>query len=153
MERRIDIRPAEARDVPQLFASMRALAAEEGASGALEADEPSLLRDGFGPAPRWRAFVAVDGPEVVGYVTFTVGYSIWAGRGTLLVDDVFVAPGHRGKAVGRHLMEAVGRTCNDEGHAFVRWTVEPGNARAIRFYDRMGANIAPKGLYTYRYGA
>ena len=93
--------------------------------------------------------MAVDGPEVVGYVTFTVGYSIWARRGTLLVDDVFVAPGHRGMAVGRHLLEAVGRTCNEEGHAFARWTVELGNARAIRFYERMGAQLARKGLCTW----
>lgn len=151
MDRHMEIRPAEAGDIPRLLVLMRALAAEEGSSGAMEADEASLLRDGFGPAPRWRAFVAADGPEVVGYVTFTIGYSIWAGRSTLLVDDVFVAAGHRGMDVGRNLLEAVGRTCTEEGHAFARWTVEPGNARAIRFYERMGAQLAWKGLCTWLY--
>lgn len=149
MDRDTNIRPVEIRDVPRLVALMRALAAEEGSSGALEADEASLLRDGFGPAPRWRAFVAAAGAEAVGYVSYTIGYSIWAGRSTLLVDDVFVDPEYRGMSLGRKLMEAIGRVCLEDGHAFARWTVELGNVRAMRFYERIGARLARKGLCTW----
>lgn len=149
MDRHVDIRPAECRDIPRLLGLMQALAAEEGAVAALHADEASLLRDGFGAFPRFRALVAEAGPQVVGYATCTTGYSIWSANSTLLLDDLYVAPGYRSMGVGRDLLDAVGRLCVEERHVHVRWTVEPGNSRAIAFYTRMGARLARKGLCTW----
>ena len=143
------VRWAGPHDVPRLLAMMRTLAAHEGSQAALRTSLDALLRDGFGPVPRFRALLAERASGVAGYVTCTTGYSIWAGRTTLLVDDVFVAPEGRGTGIGRTLMEAIGRTCIEEGHAFVRWTVEPDNARAIGFYERLGARLDPKGLCTW----
>ncbi|HZH43336.1 MAG TPA: GNAT family N-acetyltransferase [Lysobacter sp.] len=145
----VRIRRAVPQDVPRLLALMRALATYEDCAAALNADEASLSRDGFGAVPRYAALLAEVDADVAGYVTYTTGYSIWAARTTLLVDDVFVADGYRGLGIGRELMAAVGRICVEDGHAFARWTVEVDNAAAIAFYERLGARVSAKGLCTW----
>lgn len=140
---------AGAGDVPRLLAMMRTLAAFEGAQAAFRISQEAMLRDGFGTSPRFRALLAEEAGGVAGYVTCTTGYSIWAGGTTLLVDDVFVAAQARGTGVGRALMDAIGQACIDEGHAFVRWTVELDNTRAMGFYEHLGARLQQKGLCTW----
>lgn len=143
------VRPAGTPDIPALLRLMRALAALEGHEAAMRADEATLRRDGFGPQPRYAAWLAeVDG-RPVGFVSRTVGYSIWAGRSVLAVDDLYVDDAARGLGIGRRLMQAVADECLLDGHAFVRWTVELGNANAIRFYERLGATLAAKGVCTW----
>lgn len=146
----IKIRPAQLEDAGRLLEMMRTLADYEQSSAAMSATLASLQRDGFGHAPRFRALLAMLAGEAIGYVSYTLGYSIWRRSSVLLVDDLFVEADYRKAGVGRRLMEHVGRICSQEGHAHVRWTAETSNAAAIGFYSHLGARIEPKGVCTWR---
>lgn len=144
--RTVHIRAAEARDVPALFAMMRALATHEGSAQHLRTDAERLQRDGFGARPRFGAFLAEIDGTAVGFVTYAVNYSIWAAGDVVAIDDLYVDPAVRSSGIGAQLMQAVAAKSRRDGGAHLRWTVELSNRRGIAFYERLGATVRAKGL-------
>ncbi|TFW01539.1 GNAT family N-acetyltransferase [Oxalobacteraceae bacterium OM1] len=147
---KISIRKVGLDDVPALIAMMRTLAELEGTGPLVRTDAAILARDGFGERPHFGAVLAEIDGAAAGYVSYTVNYSIWAGNQYLHVDDVFVAEPFRQAGVGTLLMQAIAKEATTHGLAFVRWTVETDNVRAIAFYQKLGATVWPKGLCTWK---
>jgi ribosomal protein S18 acetylase RimI-like enzyme len=99
---------------------------------------PAEDTDG-GPAPEEdpnsRTFVAV-GPDdrPVGFVT--VSYAPWNRR--LTIEDIEIAPAHRGRGVGRALVSRATEFARERGAGHVWLEVTNINAPAIHAYRRMG---------------
>ncbi|MEU7569040.1 GNAT family N-acetyltransferase [Streptomyces fradiae] len=94
--------------------------------------------DGAGDAGGPRVFVAADGDgAVAGYAA--VSYSAWNRR--LVVEDIEVVPGHRGRGVGRGLMERAAAYARECGAAHLWLEVSNVNAPAVRAYRRMGFTL------------
>jgi ribosomal protein S18 acetylase RimI-like enzyme len=82
-----------------------------------------------------RTFVAQDASgELAGFVT--VSYSGWNRR--LTIEDIEVAPEHRGKGVGRALMGLATEFARERGAGHIWLEVANVNAPAIHAYRRMG---------------
>jgi len=81
-----------------------------------------------------RTVVALDGEELCGFVE--AAFSPWNGR--LTISDIEVAPGWRGKGVGRALMNHAFDFARERGAAHVWLEVSNINAPAVRAYLRMG---------------
>ncbi|AZM87952.1 MULTISPECIES: GNAT family N-acetyltransferase [Streptomyces] len=80
-------------------------------------------------------FVAVGaGGELAGFAA--VSYSPWNRR--LTIEDIEVAPGHRGRGVGRELMERAVGFARERGAGHIWLEVTNVNAPAIHAYRRMG---------------
>lgn len=134
----IAIRRATREDVPQMFEMVRGLAAFVKETHLLKATEADLLRDGFGPAPRFRCFVADDGSgTLLGSVIYSANYSTWIGKSTCYIDDLFVTEAARGKGIGRRLVAAVAKDAVAEGHGRISLTVLDWNP-AREIYHRLG---------------
>ncbi|CAL9561181.1 GNAT family N-acetyltransferase [Streptomyces sp. enrichment culture] len=90
--------------------------------------------DGDGGGRR-RVYVAV-GPdrEIAGYVA--VAHAPWNRR--LVVEDIEVAPAHRGRGVGRALMECAVAYARERGAGHLWLEVSNINAPAVHAYRRMG---------------
>ena len=56
-----------------------------------------------------------------------------------VLNDLFVAPGHRGLGIGRALIEAAAEAARARGMRRMEWMTAPDNAAAQRLYERMGA--------------
>ncbi|MEU3448148.1 GNAT family N-acetyltransferase [Streptomyces thermolilacinus] len=82
-----------------------------------------------------RVFVAV-GPdrEIAGYVA--VAHVPWNRR--LVVEDIEVAPAHRGRGVGRGLMGCAVAFARERGAGHLWLEVSTINAPAVHAYRRMG---------------
>lgn len=145
----LQIRRADTRDVATLFALMRALAAYEGHEAALLTDEATLVAD----RDRYSVFLAERDGVALGFVSYTVGYSIWWGGDYLALDDLYVVAAARGAGVGESLMRAIAAECLSRGYRYARWTAERENLRAQNFYGRLGAQVHEKGVYTWRHDA
>lgn len=145
----IAIRAATAEDVPALHAMMVALAEHDGQRAWLRVTADELRRDGFGAAPAFGALLAFAGDDAVGYASYTVPYAIWLGASYVNLDDLYVAPAARGHGVGEQLMRALVEVAAARGVRSLRWEVQPDNARAIRFYQRLGATLRTKGIFTW----
>lgn len=145
----ITLRDAQPDDVEALYALIAALAGHQGQSLFLRASVDVLRRDLSGQPPRFGAFLAVRADEIVGYATYTWNYSIWLGSDYMNIDDVFVSEQYRGAGIGEALMGRARDRCLEKGCHRVRWEVQPDNAGAIRFYERLGATLRAKGVFVW----
>jgi GNAT superfamily N-acetyltransferase len=135
------IRAAAAADVPLILRLIRELAAYEREPDAVVATEADLLRDGFGPTPRFEVLIAEHDGEPAGFAFYFFAYSTWRGRPALYLEDLFVPPEHRKKGIGLALMRRLARIAVDARCARFVWEVLDWNQPAIRFYESLGAEV------------
>ena len=137
----LSIRPATVEDVALLKNLIRELAEYERELDRVVITEADLLRDGFGPQPKFRAVIADWEEQAAGYALFFGFYSTWEGRAGLFLEDLFVRPRFRGKGIGRALLGRVASIARKENCYGVRWEVLDWNQKAIELYRGMGAQF------------
>jgi GNAT superfamily N-acetyltransferase len=136
-----NIHPITRDEVPTLLSLIRSLAIYEKKPHKVVATEADLLRDLFGPQPKFRALIAKWNNESAGYASFFYFYSTYEGRAALFLEDLFVLHEFRGKGIGKALLAAVARLAVDEGCFGLRWEVLDWNRPAIEFYEKLGATF------------
>jgi len=134
----LSTRPATIADVPLLRRLIQELAEYERESEAVLITEDELLRDGFGPDPKFRAILAEQVGHPAGFAVFFTSYSTWTGSG-LFLEDLFVRETFRGRGVGKALLGQVAEIAREEGHHTIRLDVLDWNESAIKFYKSLGA--------------
>jgi GNAT superfamily N-acetyltransferase len=148
----ISIRSIEAQDVDALIEMICELADHEGEREFVTTTTSRLLETGFGNNPQWRGFIAEHKDQAIAYATYTEDFHIWSGAPRITIDDLYVRPESRRHGLGRKLMERVFALAKETG-AFVSWTVQPDNSRAIAFYRQLGASYNDVGKCGWRAGA
>jgi GNAT superfamily N-acetyltransferase len=134
------IRPAAVSDVPLLLRFSREFAEYERQPEAVVIKEETLVRDGFGPQPKFRSLIAEWDGQAIGYALFFGIYSSLKGSGIFL-EDLFVREAFRGRGIGRALLSEVARIARQEGSYGVRWEVLSWNESAIKFYKSLGGKF------------
>ena len=137
----LSIRNATPLDVPVMLDFIRGLAAYEREPDAVIATEQDLLRDGFGPHPKYRCVVAEWDGQPAGFAFFFYNYSTWRGQPGLYLEDLFVLPEMRGKGIGKALLQYLAETAIRENCYGIRWMVLEWNEPALKFYEALGATI------------
>ena len=135
------IRPARPEDAALLLSLIYELAEYEHETHNVIATEADLLRDGFGPDPKFRALIAEWDSQPAGYALFFRNYSTWIGRPGMFLEDLFVRPQFRGHGIGKALLADVARIAQHENCYGLRWEVLDWNQPAIDFYTRLGAEF------------
>lgn len=79
-----------------------------------------------------------DGGELVGFVHAIVHPSTWTTASYTYLEDLFVAPGGRGRDVGGALIEATADAARARGSSRVYWQTQEYNGRARSLYDHVG---------------
>ena len=128
------VRPFGRGDAPRMLTLMRGLAMFERYIDLFAVTEADLIEHGLGAAPRFGAFVAERGGEVIG---LAVHYRIpWTFdmRPVVVLKELFVAEAARGFGAGRALFREVKAYASAIGASRLSWTVLPDNAPAKRFY-------------------
>jgi GNAT superfamily N-acetyltransferase len=133
------LRPAEPSDVPAIAELVRELAAYERDPAAAMASEEDLLRDGFGPSPRYSCLMAEWSSAVAGFALYFHNYSTWQGKWGLYLEDLFVRPAFRGHGIGKALLVELARVAVREGCGRFQWQVLDWNEPALGFYQKLGA--------------
>jgi GNAT superfamily N-acetyltransferase len=128
-------------EMPTLLSLIRSLANYERKPHKVAATEDDLLRDLFGPQPKFRALIAEWDAKPAGYATFFHFYSTFEGRAALFLEDLFVLDDFRCKGIGKALLSAVAKLAVDEGCFGLRWEVLDWNRPAIEFYEKLGATF------------
>jgi GNAT superfamily N-acetyltransferase len=137
----LSIRPATPADVPTILRFIRELALFEREPDAVIATEADLLRDGFGPAPRFTCLMAEFDGVPAGFALYFTSYSTWLGHHGIRLEDLYVTPEHRRKGIGRALLARLAKIAVDQGCGRLEWDVLDWNANAIAVYQSIGANI------------
>jgi len=137
----LSIRAATVNDVALLKALIFELAEYEQERDQVMITEADLVRDGFGPQPKFRALIAEWDGQAAGYALFFGIYSTWEGRPGLFLEDLFVRQTFRGKGIGKALLANVAGIAKRENCYGVRWEVLDWNQAAIDFYKGLGAEF------------
>ncbi|HEU4700180.1 MAG TPA: GNAT family N-acetyltransferase [Gemmatimonadales bacterium] len=135
----VELRAATPADVPVFLDLVDALADYEQLARPDAAARERLVRDGFGPQPRFRVLLALVDGAPAGYAFFFETYSSFLARPTMYLEDLFVRPEARGRGAGLALIRAVAREAVARECGRMEWTVLTWNRLAIDFYERLGA--------------
>jgi len=135
------IRGATREDASTLLALIQELATYEKKREKAVVTEAELLRDAFGPAPKFRALIADWEGEPAGYASFFYFYSTFQGRPALFLEDLFVLEEFRSKGIGKALLIEVAKLAVQEKCYGLRWEVLDWNRPAIEFYQKLGADF------------
>lgn len=143
------IRPAEARDIPQILGLVHQLAVYEKEPDAVEATPEGYATALFPAqgAPAAYAHVAeVDG-NIVGMAVWYVTFSTWLGRPGIWLEDLFVSPERRGSGLGKELLATLAGLCAERGYGRLEWWVLRWNEPSIGFYDALEAQPMDEWLH------
>lgn len=135
------LRKAGPADAGTILGFIRELAAYEREPDAVVATEADILRDGFGPSPRFHVMLAEEDGAAVGFALYFFTWSTWRGKSVLYLEDLFVKPAHRGHGAGLMLMRALAAEAVRLGCPRMVWQVLDWNAPSIAFYEKLGARV------------
>jgi GNAT superfamily N-acetyltransferase len=137
----LNIRPATPADVSTILDFIRELALYEREPDAVIATEADLLRDGWGPTPRFTALIADYDGAPAGFALYFTSYSTWLGHHGIRLEDLYVTPTLRGRGIGKALLAKLARIAIDEGCPRLEWDVLDWNESAIAVYRSIGATL------------
>ena len=114
-------------------------AREPGGQGApLSAQARAALAPGLRAHPAAFALLAWRGGVAIGAGVCVWGFSTFTGCPSLNVHDLAVLPQHRGRGVGRVLLEEVERRARARGSSKLTLEVHATNVGAMHLYRRFG---------------
>lgn len=135
----LTLRNARREDAPLVHAFVRELADYERLSHEVAASESDLAEALFGLAPRVFCDIAEWEGTPAGFALWFYNFSTFKGRCGIYLEDLYVRPDHRGRGIGKALLQNLARRCAAEGLARLEWAVLDWNAPSIAFYESLGA--------------
>jgi ribosomal protein S18 acetylase RimI-like enzyme len=109
-----------------------------GQSAPLTANARAALVPGLRAHPAAFALLAWQDGVAIGAAVCVWGFSTFSGCPSLNVHDLAVLPDHRGRGVGRLLLEEAERRARARGSSKLTLEVHATNEGAIRLYRRFG---------------
>ena len=132
---KISIRKAQKKDLPQILALIKELAAYEKAPQEVKVTLKELEQDGFGKKKVYECFAAAEENKIKGIALYYVKYSTWKGK-CIYLDDIIVTEAMRGKGIGKLLFDKVIETAKKMKVRKLEWQVLNWNEPAINFYTK-----------------
>lgn len=135
----LNIRPATAADAALILRFITDLAIYENAKDEVVATESDIRDSLFSSDSTASAVICSNNEEPVGFAVYFFNYSTWLGKNGLYLEDLYVAPEHRGTGAGFALLKHLAKIAviNDCGR--FEWSVLDWNEPAIQFYLSIGA--------------
>ena len=144
------LRPAEPRDLPAIAGLIEELALFENLAHLLQMTPDKLEPHLFGPRPVVEALVGevtygdADAPQVCAFALYFTNFSTFLAKPGLYLEDLYVQPDHRRSGLGRRLLTRLAEIAVERDYGRFEWSVLDWNENAIRFYEKMGADVLPE---------
>jgi len=142
----VKIRPAREDDVELIFSLIVELAEYEREPDAVTGTPQMLSAALFGEKPAAEAVIGeVDG-EAVGFALYHRTFSTWECNEGLWLEDLYVRPEHRRARVGEALVRHLAAVAVRRGYTRLEWAALEWNDPALRFYEKLGAQVMERWL-------
>jgi len=131
------IRPVQETDFPQLLALFQEFAHFQKTPDKMVNRLEWMEKE----KEHFHAFVALnEADEIIGYAAWFYTYHTWVGK-CIYLDDLYVREAHRKTGLGKLLFNKVADHGKASGCHRMRWLVSEWNQPAIRFYEKIGADL------------
>ena len=134
----ITIRYAQESDIPQILFFIRELASYENMLDDVVATE-DLLREWIFEKKKAEVIFAEENGESVGFALFFHNFSTFLGRAGIYLEDLFVEPEHRGKGIGKALLQRLAQITMERSCGRLEWACLDWNKPSIDFYLSLDA--------------
>lgn len=141
INRQFSIRDATQTDIPTIMELIYLKAEFDGCPESVKATQNKLEDALFGENPLAFVLLAKIDEDPIGFATYHRIYSTFLAQPGIWLDDLYVKAEHRSNGVGEALIRRLCQIAQEMGCGRIDWTVATTNARAIKFYERMGAKI------------
>jgi GNAT superfamily N-acetyltransferase len=138
------IRPAVAKDTPEILRLIGALAEYEKLADMAIGTDARLRESLFGARPAAEALIVERGGRAVGFAIFFMTFSTFLCKPGLYLEDLFVEPEQRGHGIGKALLRRLAALAVERGCGRFEWRVLDWNEPSIRFYESLGAKLMPE---------
>lgn len=135
----LEIAPVSATDYEELLPLIAAYQRFYEAEDVNEERNREFFRRFLEPSEVGLLLGARAGDRFLGYACLYWHFSSTQAVQTVLMNDLYVDAGARGRGVGRSLIEASAAVARARGAAHLQWSTAPDNHTAQRLYDATGA--------------
>jgi GNAT superfamily N-acetyltransferase len=135
----LEIAAATPADVPLILSLINELADYEKLRHESIATEASIQLALFGATPRAETVIARFEGEPAGFALYFHNFSTFLGKPGLYLEDLFVRPAFRGRAIGKSLLKHLAALAVQRGCGRFQWQVLDWNRPARDFYESLGA--------------
>lgn len=135
----LTLRSAIPADASVIATLVRELALYEKLEAEVVSDAAHFAAALFGPVPRVFCEMALWAGEPAGLALWFYDFSSFQGRHGIYLEDLFVRPALRGRAIGKRLLARLAHRCLAEDLGRLTWSVLDWNRPAIDFYLAQGA--------------
>jgi GNAT superfamily N-acetyltransferase len=139
MNDNILLRFAEEKDINLIFTFIKELAQYEKLVDELTVTKEILKENLFGEKKYAEVIIAEFDGTPAGQALFFHNFSTFKGKPGIYLEDLYVKPEHRGKGIGKALLDKLVATAKERNCARVEWVVLDWNKPAIDFYKNLGA--------------
>lgn len=139
----ISIQPATAADIPALCELLATLFNQEAEFHPDAAAQARGLAAIVGSAETGLILVARADKRIAGMVNLLFTVSTALGGRVALLEDMVVAPAHRGAGLGEKLLREAIAQARARGCRRITLLTDADNAAAQRFYARQGFTVSP----------
>jgi ribosomal protein S18 acetylase RimI-like enzyme len=98
----------------------------------------------FGDQPSLYCLVVEKDDSLVGYATYSKEFSTWDADFYIHMDCLYLRPHVRGMRIGEELVKRIVERARDLNCNLIQWQTPKFNARAVKFYKRIGATEKEK---------
>lgn len=130
----------------------RALAEHHGYAEHLQATSEMFEHEFFKADSIIGALVAEEGGKLLGCALWHRSFSSFRGREVIYLEDLSVLEAHRGRGIGRLLMQAMARLAIAREFPSIYWIMMGWNEEGRRFYESLGAEIENDNCYCRIHG-
>lgn len=142
------IRNCEPSDLPKLVVLCQKHAEYEKADFSPEGKQESLQKALFDAQPKLYCLVVATKETIVGYISYTFDYSTWDAATFIYMDCLFLEEQARSFGIGEVLIDKLKQIGIENNCINIQWQTPEFNERAIKFYNRIGANGKDKVRFT-----
>ena len=137
--KRVRVRPAAPADADLIFGLVVELARYERLEAEVESSPDLIAAALFGDHPRLFCDIVEWDGVPAGFALWFYNFSTFKGRHGLYIEDLFVHEAHRGRGLGKALLQTLARRCIEEKLPRLEWAVLDWNEPSIGFYRSQGA--------------